>query len=122
KARASPAEGGSRQPRQQPATDAVPARLGTDIKVFEVDRGTAEESREGVEEQREPDRLTTHAGQHDLGIRAGAKQGGAEPFFRGDDLVLEVLIAGEIADELQNQTDFVLARGPDGNVFAHMRC
>jgi hypothetical protein len=65
-----------------------------------------------VEEERETDRPTVETRDADLGVGSVAEERAAQAFLGGDDLVGQLLVVGELADELEDQR-CVLGRGVD---------
>ncbi len=89
-----------REPLQQlPANSAAPV-LRADEKILQVDPRAAQERRKIVEEQGKADRLRLHAGEHDFGVRTRPEQGCPQSLFTCDDLIFQMLVLSELADEL----------------------
>jgi hypothetical protein len=78
------------------------ALVGEDEEVFEVQPGTPEEGRVVVKEESEPDdALVSLAVRGDEGLAEApfTEEVRAERVFRADVLLLELLVAGKLADE-----------------------
>jgi len=88
----------------------VPAKRRSDKEVLEVDTGTAEKGREVVEEEGKARGLSFVRGDHDLGHPTLAEERLPELVLIGDDLVRQVFVVDELADEVENQADIVDGR------------
>ena len=105
-----------RERREQRAADAVAARRGAHEQILEVEAGLGEERRVALEEQREPDRRAGELGDQDLGGGAHAEQRRAQRGLVGDDLVRQLLVLGELADEAEDRGGVVGGREPDREI------
>src|SRR5207245_542084 len=101
------------QTLEQHATDAATAMLGHDEEILEIEARLTEERRKGMEEECEPDRRALVFGDQRFCIRPLAKQVGRELFFRHRDLVLELFVAREAADQFRDQGNVSQLAGPN---------
>src|SRR5581483_8223456 len=105
-----------REPRelgQERTAVSAPAALGLHEEVFEVDAGPAEERREVVEEQREAGRVVLVGGDENLRVRTGAEEVLAQRAFVEHDVIRQLLVLGEAANEGGNLGDIFRFCGSD---------
>jgi len=112
-------DGEPRQVPEQRFTDPVPAVLGTHEQVFEIESRASLERRVVVEEQREPDRASVHAGQHALRHGFRAEQGLVHQRLGRHHFVQQLLVLGELADQGEDHPDIADRRGTDLGRCAH---
>src|SRR5690606_10532248 len=85
--------------RKQRLAEPRAARFGADEQILEIEAGASLEGREIVEEERETLRFAADLADQNLGIGARAEEFFAELRFVEADLVRELFIGGEVADE-----------------------
>src|SRR5690606_38040242 len=93
--------------------ESEPARLGPNEEVLEVDPWPTLEGREVVKEQRKAHRRAIDLSDQHFGVRARAEQLLAERGLVEADLVRELLVLGQRADQLGDQGKVVRRRRAD---------
>src|SRR5438270_522949 len=104
------------KPGHQPPSDPLFAsRLG-DKKVFKVQPGPAEPSRDPGVEQGKTDGFAVEKGEQRLELPIGSEAIAAQIFFGGDDSVGRPFVSGQIPDQPKQQTRVIKGRKADTNL------
>jgi hypothetical protein len=89
-------------------------------KVFQVDAGFAQKSREIVKEESETDRFVPKISDHDFSPATLAEERFAQDLFRRRHFVGQLLVNSELFDEAQNQRRIANGRLPDFEILSHI--
>jgi hypothetical protein len=95
---------------QQGLSVASAAVFRQDKKILEVEARLAEEGGKIVEEEGETDRLTGAFGNDGFGDPAAAEEGISQGCLGCDDLMGELFVGRELANELQQKRNIVFGR------------
>jgi hypothetical protein len=96
---------------QQGLSRASAAVLRQDKKILEGEARVAEAGGKIVEEKGETDRLTGTFGNDGFGDPAAAEEGVSQGCLGCDDLMGELVVGRELANELQQERNIVFGRG-----------
>ena len=88
--------------------------LGPDEQVFEVEAGLAAKRREVEEVEREADGLAVFLGDQGLGVGAIAEEAAADVVGRGLRRVFQLLVDGQLADQVRDRLGNRRPGGADG--------
>ena len=93
----------------------------SDKKIFKIDPGSAEPSREPGVEQGKTGGLAVEKGEQRLELPLGSEAIAAQIFFGGDDSVGHLFVNGQVSDQPQHQTRVIKGREADPNIVQRSR-
>jgi hypothetical protein len=105
--------------REQLASKAALPPRGTNIQIFEIESGLGQKCGEAEEVHRKSDRLIARVPNHGVRHPVRSEETGIELGLRGGHLMSELLVLGELLDELQHEWKIMLGRWLDTEVGGH---